>query len=304
MHGIDGSIDLNLLLALDALLAERSVRRAAARLGLSPSATSHALNRCRALVGDPLLVRSGRGLVPTPRAEALAPEVASLVARVRWVLRGGPDDPRTRPRRVSVVCPDLLAPFVPDLWAALTAEAPSLDLELVAPGPRGVAATVLDGPHDLGLGAPPPSESGLRARRLGTLRFALVVRRDHPLGEGSIAPDDWVRWPHVVVRTGDPGRGFVGDALAAAGLERRVGLTVPSFLLAVHAVSRTDLVFAGPRPSMAPLCAPLGLALLDLPLPLDPIPVVCTWPEALHADPGHRWLRERVAEVIGAALRE
>jgi DNA-binding transcriptional LysR family regulator len=304
MHNIEwSSVDLNLLVDLDALLTERSVTRAARRLGKTPSATSHALARCRSWVGDPLLVRSGRGLVPTPRAEALGPRISSLLAQLgRALVAETGFEPAKTTRRVSLVCPDLLAAFLPEMLDRLQSEAPGLDLDVISPGARGTAATVLDGSHDLGLGGPPPSESGLRTRRLGSVRFALVVRQGHALAQGPLDVDGWLSFPHVVVKTGTSGPGWVGEALAARGLVRRVGLTVPSFLLAPHAVARTDLVLAAPRTLVAPLAAPLGLVVRELPLELPAVPVSLTWPEHQHDDPGHRWIRGKVAEIAKGAL--
>jgi DNA-binding transcriptional LysR family regulator len=304
MHEIEWSnVDLNLLVVLDALLTERSVTRAARRLGKTPSATSHALSRCRSWVGDPLLVRSGRGLVPTPRAQALGPRVSSLLAQLGRALTAETVfDPARTTRRVSLVCPDLLAAFLPELLDRLQSEAPGLDLDVVSPGAQGTAATVLDGSYDLGLGGPPPAEAGLRTRRLGSVRFALVVRQGHALAHGPLDVAAWLSWPHVVVKTGTTGAGWVAEALAARGLARRIGLTVPSFLLAPHAVARTDLVLAAPRSLVAPLAGPLGLVLRELPLPMPPVPVSLSWPEHQHDDPGHRWIRSKVAEIARGAL--
>lgn len=295
--------DLNLLVALDVLLEERSVTRAARRLGLTTSATSHALARCRDWLGDPLLVRTGRTMTTTPRAARLGPRIRAILVELGHTLAEEPSfDPARSTRRLSLVCADLLAAFLPELLATFGRDAPGVDLDVVSPTNRGVVATLLDGSHDLGLGGPPPTGGeDVRARTLGTVRLALLVRSDHPLAQGPVDLERWLAWPHVVVR-GGPGPGIVGSALAALGRQRRIGLTIPSFALGPHALIGTDLVLAAPRELAAPLCGPFGLRLLDLPIEVPAIPVVMSWPERLQADPGHRWLRDRVGDVVRAAL--
>lgn len=292
MHPADTlrALDLNLLLALDALLEARGVSQAARRLGLSQPATSHALARLREALGDPLLVRDGAGMAPTPRALALqGPLRAALVDLGRLLAEAGGFDPAVSRRRFTLACPDILAPLVPELLAAL-AEAPGVDLEL---GPEGAEA-------DLTLGSLLVADPRLRGRVLGRARWAVAMRPGHPALERPWSVEAWLAWPHVVVRTPAPGPGLVEQSLTEAGHSRRVGLYAPSFLLAAAVVARTDLLFTAPEAVLRRLEPPL--AVRPPPLSLPDVPVAATWPERLDGDPGHRWFRERVVGVVGAAL--
>src|SRR5690606_20279113 len=137
---------------------------------------------------------------------------------------------------------------------------------------------------------------------LGELTWVVLARGDHPARRRFTA-QAWVRSPHVQVRTGAAGPSLVERALARAGLERTVGLTVPGFLLPPEVVARTDHFFAAPREVGAPIAARLGLAMLEPPVAIDPVPVAAFWHERMHADPAHAWFRGLVVRVIEAALR-
>lgn len=303
MTSIEGNgVDLNLLITLDALLAERSVTRAARRLGLGQPAVSHALARLRALLADPLLVRSGRTMIPTPRAEALREPLTRVLADVtRLVRQEASFDPSETTRRFTVICHDLLATALPRVVARLRTEAPGARLELVARS-RDDADALLDGRADLFLGPVPSVGPGLRTRGLGALHFGVVARRDHPaLADGRpLSLGDWIAYPHVVVRSGGSS---VGRALAHEGVTRVVGLVVPSFLAALVVVAETDLFFAAPQELLQPAAMRLGLTVLAPPVPIPAMPVAAVWHERFDADPGHRFLRTRVSDEILASLR-
>jgi DNA-binding transcriptional LysR family regulator len=289
------ALDLNLLRTLDVLMRERSVTRAATVLGRSQPAVSHALTRLRQVLDDPLLVRQGRVLVPTPRAEALAEPLQRVMAELRRTLAGGAFDPATSRRTFVVACPDLLAPGVPQILAAL-ADAPHVRVELI--GDRG--PDVLDR-ADLQLDILPAEAPGVVARRLGLVSQAVIARADHP-ATGRWGLDAWLASPHVLVRTADGLSSPVDRALAAIGRTREIGLVVSDLLLVPHVVAASDLLFTGPAEVMALLAGPLGLALLPVPVALPRVPVAAMWQERLSADPGHRWFRERVVEAVARLL--
>jgi DNA-binding transcriptional LysR family regulator len=297
------ALDLNLLVALDALLQEASVTRAARRLGLSQPATSHALARLRDVFGDPLLVRIGRGLALTPRAEALRVPLDRVLADVRRLFRESPAfEPVTSTRRFVLLCPDLLAPVLPDLLAVLEREAPHVDLAVEQPT-GDVRAWLDDGRADLAIGPSRWGGAGTMRRGLGTLRWCVVGRRDHPAWRGRWTVAKWLAHPHVEVRTGNPDPSMIGEALAAAGHSRRVGLAVPGFLAALVAVSRSRHFFCAPRELVAPLVEPLGLVVRPLPIEVPPISVALLWAERIAHEPGTTWLRDRVATVLAATLK-
>jgi len=306
MHDVDVSgVDLNLLTALNALLDERSVTRAAQRLGLGQPAASHALARLRELFADPLLVRSGRGMIPTPRAEALREPLMRLLADADRLVRHRLEfDPATSNRGFMIVCPDLLATLLPRIVARLRREAPRTHLEVIHRS--GDERSALEqGRADLVLGPAPDDGPGLRIRGLGAVRFGVVARRGHPglARNGQLRAHAWTSFPHVTVRSGSSSRNIVAGALASAGLAREVALVVPSFLAALVVVAETDLFFAAPRELLHPLAARLDLVVVTPPISVPPVPVAAVWHERFDAEPAHRFLRTLVCEEVIAGMR-
>jgi DNA-binding transcriptional LysR family regulator len=306
MNAVDvRGIDLNLLHALDALLAERSVTRAAGRLGLGQPATSHALARLRRLLADPLLIRSGRAMVLTPRAAALRAPLARVLADVSRLVRHETSfDPATTTRVFTAICPDLLATLLPRIVARLRREAPRACLEAIGRG-REEATLLADGAADLLLAPALADGPGLRTRGLGEIHFGVVARAGHPaLGRGrQLHARAWSAYPHVLVRSGAGGPSLVGQALERAGVTREVGLVVPTFLAALVAVAETDLFFAAPRELLQPLASRLGLVVVAPPIPIAAVPVAAVWHERLDAEPAHRFFRGLLCEEVAAGLR-
>lgn len=305
MSSIDVSdIDLNLLKTLDVLLTEGSVSRAATRLGVGQPAASHALGRLRVLFGDPLLVRIGRRMVPTPRAEALREPLRRLLGSAAQLVRHETSfDPTTSTRTFSLVCPDLLAPLLPRIVARLQAEAPRVQLQVVGRR-RDDAQALEDGRVDLVLTRAPEAGPGLVRRGLGTVTLSVLARRDHPglSRRHTLSARAWGAYPHVMVRSEHGGRSVVADALSESGFERRVGLVVPTFLTALVTVAQTDLFFTVPAVLAAPLLEPLGLRAVRPPVPLPEIATAALWHERLSSDPAHRLLRGIVIDVARSAI--
>lgn len=306
MNTIDvRGIDLNLLVALDALLSERSVTRAARRCGVTQSSMSHSLARLRELLGDAVLVRSGRAMLPTPRAAAmLAPLQRSLAELGRVLASDVAFEPVGSDRVFSLVCPDLFAAFLPSLVARVHADAPRVRLNLCQLERGDVTRPLLDGAHDLALGPPLRSPvSGVMQTELGRVRWAVFGRPDHAaFTTKRLSLRAWLAAPHVVVGTGSAGLGYVGEALAKTGLERHVGLSVPVFLLAPLVAAQTDMLFTAPLELVAPLAAPLGVVYRSPPIELPRVPVLLYWAEQMQHDPGHRWLREQIATLVRERL--
>lgn len=305
MHDVDVSaVDLNLLAALDVLLAERSVTLAGRRLGLGQPAVSHALARLRDLFADPLLVRSGRRMVPTPRAEALREPLARLLADAARLVRHQLHfEPTTSSRGFTIICPDLLATLLPRIVSRLRREAPHTRLEVVHRSSDERSA-LEEGRADLVLGPAPTEGPGLRARGLGRIHFGVVARRHHPglARSGQLRAHAWTAYPHVIVRSGSSSQSVVGQALAQAGVARQIGLVVPSFLAALVTVAETDLFFAAPRELLHPIAARLDLVVCAPPIAVPPVPVAAVWHERFDAEPGHRFLRDLVGEEVLAGL--
>jgi DNA-binding transcriptional LysR family regulator len=184
------------------------------------------------------------------------------------------------------------------------AEAPAVTLDLRVPERGDVAHALLQGEHDLAMAPPQSAASGLMQRALGTVHWEVFGRAGHPaLRPARLTRKAYLDHPHAVVRLGNGGRGMVGEALAAAGLDRKVGLVVPGFLLAPAVVARSNLLLTAPAQPMAPLAAALGLVRRKPPIAIPQVPVVLYWPERMHGDAGHRWFRGCVGEVIARVLR-
>lgn len=305
MAAIDISkIDLNLLVVLDALLSEQSVTTAARRLGLTQSTLSHALGRLRELFGDPLLVRAGRGMVATARAEALAPALRRTLADVRRLLEHEERfAPGSSTRTFRIVCPDLLAAILPELLGRMAREAPRVQLTVLPPGETDIQAALALGSIDLAIGLAATEGPGLVQQLLGTVHWCVLARRGHPAVRGGrLTLSRWLSYPHITVGTGGGATGAVAQALEQAGLQRRIGFTAPSFLLAQMAVSHTDCFFAAPRELLRRQSAQLDLVMLAPPIALPPLRVAQKWHERAHHEPGHRWLRELLRDVLRAML--
>lgn len=292
--------DFNLLVTLDVLLAEGNVARAAQRLRLSPSAMSRALARLRETTGDPLLVRAGRGLVPTPRALELRDKVAQLVEDAEAVLRPAKALDLQRLQRTFTLRnrEGFVENFGPALLARVGAEAPGVQLCFVAK-PDKDSTPLRDGTVDLETGVVGDTTGPeIRAQALFRDRFVGVVRMGHPLCEGNITPERFAVGRHVVVARRGRGTTPVDDALLALGLERHVATTVGSFSEAMALARASDLVACVPERYTATLRA--GLFSFALPLQLPEISISLLWHPRLHADPAHRWLRECVRSICAA----
>lgn len=289
--------DLNLLVTLDVLLAEGNVARAAKRLNLSPSAMSRALARLRDTTGDPLLVRAGRGLVPTPRALALRERVSQLVQDAEAVLR-----PAQLPDLSQLVRTFTLRSrdrFVDTFGAALIArvavDAPGVRLRFVPKLDR--ESTLLrDGLVDLETGVVGTTMGPeVKVQALFRDKFIGVVRLDHPLARHKITPARYAAARHIHVSRRGVDKGPIDEALAPLGLTREVATIVGEFSSAVAVARASDLVASVPARHTGDLRD--GMYSFPLPVPVPDITISLLWHPRAHADPAHRWLRECVREV-------
>ena len=300
MFGSMSRPDLNLLVTLDVLLAEGNVARAARRLRLSPSAMSRALARLRETTGDPLLVRAGRGLVPTPRAIELRERVGRLVQESEAVLRPAEGlDLRRLARTFTLRTGEgFVENFGAALLARLGAEAPGVRLRFVLK-PDKDSTPLRDGSVDLETGVVGDTTGPeVRAQALLRDRFVGVVRAGHPLSRGKLTAKRYAAGVHVLASRRGADAGPVHDALQALGLTRDVATIVGGFTTALALARATDLIASVPDRHTASLRA--GMHTFALPLPVPEITVSLLWHPRMHADPAHRWLRACVREVCAS----
>lgn len=294
------STDLNLLIALDALLTEGSVLGAAQRMNLSPPAMSRALGRIRRAFGDEILVRAGRGMVPTPRALELHSRVRALVEDARAVMR--PDDsadPSSIARSFTIRASDYVAGvFGVPLHVIVAREAPQVTLRFADQGKEDVSA-LREGRIDLDIGVLGDVGPEIRVQTLLRDRFVAVVRRGHPLLKARMTPKRFAGADHISASRRGLNRGPIDDALAALGLSREVRFVVPGFHAAMMTAAASDIVAAVPL-AVAATAAQLGLKIryFDLPIATPEVAITQAWHPRVDKDPGHIWLRNVVRRAL------
>lgn len=291
--------DLNLLLALDVLLAEGSVAGAARRLQLSPSAMSRTLARLREVTADPLLVRAGRGLVPTPRAIELRAQVGALVDGANALLRPADklDLASLRRRFTLRTSEGFVETFGPDLLRRVDAEAPKVTLQFLTK-PDKDSAPLRDGEVDLETGViDAQTAPEMRAAPLFDDKWVGVVRQDHALAEGRITAERFAASNHVLVlRRGLHSRD-IDEAVRTAGLERRIATVVNGFSAALALARDTQLVATVPERHTEGLRR--GMFCFDLPVEIPAFTLSMLWHPRMDGDLAHRWLRTCLRSVCG-----
>lgn len=296
-------VDLNLIEALDALLAENSVTKAAARLHTSAPAMSRALARLRRAFDDPLLVRAGRDLVPTPRALELRGEVHAVATRARALFApSNAADPRTAVRMFDLQVTDMLSTtFIPSLIDDLRIQAPGISLRLRPENLEDTPA-LREGLLDLEIGSIRPGDPEIHLETLLTEALIAVVRPDHPLARTTtVTPELFAAADHIVVSRRGRAHGPVDERLADLGLRRRVVAVVPTFAGALFLARATDVVCVAPARLGRPMLDMLGLRTFAIPLALPPVTIGMAWHPRNHHDRTHRLLRERTRHIMAAA---
>ncbi len=299
---IDLGVDPASLVALHVLLEERHVTRAARQLGITQSSMSHRLQGLRASLGDPLLVRGTRGLVLTPRAQAMVQPLAAALRDLHTAIRPSPQfSPEHDAYVLTLAMPDLLMPLVPVLLRALAA-APYVQLRL-QPMPASLADTLQSGAPVLALAPVAHAGISLMSRSLGELRFGVVTRKGHPLAAQRVTLKRWLAYEHVVVGVGNASPNVIGEALRRRGLERRIGLQVPSFLAGLWIVAHSDAVMNAPMPLVHEVSRSLPLEVRSVPVALPRVPFAMLWDPGFSSDPAHRWCRDVVYETVRTRLQ-
>src|ERR1700741_2955231 len=291
------SLDLNLLVALDALLLEANVSRAAMRVGLSQPAASHALQRLRDVLGDPLLVRVGARMERTPRAQALRGPLAQALDQVRGLFAPEEFDAGRSERHFRLMMPDLAVELLmPPLMEKVTKQAPGVTIDVVPW--RGPAiftaefARTIDLVISIG-----DAFKGVHRQRLYTASDALALRRGHPLGAKLSKREVFLGARHVAVVIRGQSEDLIDSWLRPKGIERRIALVVPGYIEALHVTARTDLVAFVPRRLIGALSKQLSLATIAPPLDPGIDEQFMFYPTRAQMDPGSIWLRRLMLET-------
>ena len=293
-------LDLNLLVALDALLDEANVSRAAARLGMSQPALSHALARLRDVMGDPLFVRSRNGMAPTPRAEAMHAGVKDILRRAETAFRPPAFKPSEATGRFAVATTDYMAmTLLVPLIGKLRTLAPGLLISVASLTRLDAEGEMSRGSLDLVVTAADLADDRLERLSLYTDRYVGAARAGHPLRSVPVTADALCQYDHALV---SPARlsegGPIDHALAALGKARRVAVVLPSFLLLPPLLASTDLVAAAPKRLFSFGTDAIGQ--FELPLRLDPIEIIAIWHPRYSLDPRHIWMRELLVRLAGS----
>jgi DNA-binding transcriptional LysR family regulator len=294
------SLDLNLLLVLDTVLAEQSVAHAAQRLHVTPSAVSNALARLRVALGDPLVTRKGRGIVPTPRAAELAPALARAMAELERVIAHGPFDAASCTRTFTLAVADAgQVAWLPSIASKMTREMPNARLRVVGIESLLSLGDLGSTEVDLHVGVR-ATGPGIHSEPLLDERTVLVARRDHPQCTGRLSRRRLGSLRHVAVEMA-PGRG-IRDSIAAAYVRARtirtVTLRVPTFTAAAAVAAATDLVATLPATLFAAQGKRLGLRAVQGTVPAHTVTMALCWHERTHTDPAMSAFRALVRRAI------
>jgi len=294
-------VDLNLLVALQALLDTSSVTRAARRVGVTQSAMSHSLRRLRALLGDDVLVRGRSGMTPTPIAEAMRDELTAGLRAVQATLRSTEGfDPAQATHHFRISAPDYVhLRFAPRLVAEVGRQAPGLSLHFRAFEGLQAAQALVAGDLDVAVtGELPDMPEPIVRQLLGREQVVCAVRADHPDVGDRLDVAQYAALPHIEVSPHDR-TGLVDDLLATHGLQRRVALRLQNFLSSPFVLLRTNYVLTAPEGVIDLYRRSLPLRVIQPPLELPPVLIFMYWHERNHDDPAMRWLRATIAHAFG-----
>ena len=298
-------IDLNLLVVLDALIEERSVRKASLRIGLSQSATSHALGRLRAILEDDLLVRTPLGMEPTPRALHLSSRLRLALQEIEATLVPERFDPATADRKFTIAVETyetigVLAPLVD----RVRAEAPSVDITIRSGSEDAIYEDIDKGRADLAIGAFRALPDRFMTRFLLRDDYVCVMRADHKLAAQSMTMKAFLATPHLFVSMSGATFDAVDEGLAAKGLQRRVAFRLPHGLAAVVALARSDMIAVVTRRAALLFTQVAPLVIVEPPLTISPVKFRLVWNRRVHDNAAHQWLRGLLSTVAGVVAME
>lgn len=299
MNKIDlGCVDLNLLVTFEVLMRERNVTRAAEELGRTQSAVSHSLARLREQLGDPLLIKSGGGMAPSPYALKLIDDIVPILHSLQQVISPpGAFEPETSDRHFRIVCPVHNRSFLTGVLARVQREAPGVAVEWRPPN-QDALPLLIGGHIDIcAMGRVPNLPEGLDEYRIQHLTWMTYMRRDHPASR-DWGPAAWEKWPHVKVTIDNKSTNPVDDVERAGGLSRRIGAWIPDFTGLGPLLANTDFIATFPPLVMVDAVKEFDLLALQPPIEITPMAQGFFWSHRLTNDPGSRWFRNLVIEVF------
>jgi DNA-binding transcriptional LysR family regulator len=299
------SVDLNLLVTLDAVFTERSVSRAASRLQITQSAVSHSLRRLRTTFGDPLVIRRGAGIVPTPRGAALQDPIRALLAQARAILNQSTAfDPKISSRVFRLSMSDAMSvEALPLILQRLRRDAPGIDLVISTSGPRQSCEKVSADDVDLAIGVYPRLLPGLRSRELYRDTLVCVADRNNPrLKNGRLDLKSYMESPHVTVAPNSDTGIQLDEILEALGMQRRIAVSVPHYLSVPGLIRGTDVIAHTRRRLLSVFRNTADLAVFAPPvkIPIPQLRFLQVWHIRYDRDPAHRWLRDTVLTALSA----
>jgi LysR family transcriptional regulator, mexEF-oprN operon transcriptional activator len=299
-HANLSRLDLNLLVAFDALLTERSVTRAAARVGLGQSAMSHNLARLRSLFGDELLTRSAEGMRPTPRAMALVDPVRMTLGQIQsTVLQREAFDPATADRVFRIGLADSIeVAVIPALIDRLQHEAPGVSLRLRSTNRMSILEELDTGNLDLGIGVFDQGQNHHKRRQLYTDSFLCLFSSEQLGLTPPLSLQDYLRWPHLLTSLADDAHGAVDEALVKHKLRRSIVMTTPGFLAVPFVVRRARVITTMPSRLARYFSDAFGLATSPVPIDLPSFTISLLWHASFDQDPGHYWLRQTLSALV------
>lgn len=294
-------VDLNLLVVFDAIVKERNITLAARRVGLSQPAMSSALGRLRRTFNDPLFVRTGSGMQPTPYAQLLASPIHRACELIGAALQiGGDFDPASSTRTFGFYMTDIgEAVFLPKLLVALSRSAPGVKVKVVRMPERGFGEAMAEGEVDFAIGLFPTLKAGFFQQRLYRDEFVCVLRADHPDAQRPLGLKQFAAMRHAVVTTAGTGHeATVERAFAREKLRRRVDLTIPHFMALPMIVTQTDVIATIPRRLAQAFAAYPNIKLIAPPLKIPSFEIKQHWHERYHHAMANKWMRALLAGVL------
>ena len=298
------SADLNLLPVFQVLLEERSVTRTSGRLNLTQPAISRNLARLRDLFNDPLFTRTPKGLIPTPRAEALAVQLHQSLIDLNQLIAPATFMPETASQNFRLATSDYGAQvLLPPVINRLRLEAPGVNMEII-PWQENLLQELDQEDIDLAICAVENPPAAIHGRGVGSDRFVCVVRDNHPLIQQGLSLESYASCPHALITMGGARKGAIDYLLEEQGLSRRIALRVPHFVAALAIISQSDLVLTVPYGLAISFAQQYQLKMLPFPMAQKGFTYSVIWHERYMKDPAHIWLRQLVFEELTTTLNE